>query len=345
MKIGINGAGRIGRLIVRGAFGGIIKDALDPNKHYSDIIISHINESACPLDTTAHLLEFDSIHGKWRESITHNSNDQLIINKNKISYSQKSKISDVKWADLGCEIVLDCTGNHRKTSLLVDYFKNGVKKVIVSAPINEPQVLNIVYGINHEQYDDNKNNIITSASCTTNCLAPIIKVIHENLGIERGQITTIHNPTNTNVVVDQPHKDLRRTRSSLISLQPTTTGSARTIGLIYPELEGKLDGHAVRSPVLNASLLDCVLQLRSKTNKNDVNELFKIASNNYLKGILGIENKPLVSSDYNNDSRSSIVDGLSTLVTDSSLLKVYAWYDNEVGYACRMLDLARYINQ
>ena len=345
MKIGINGAGRIGRLVIRAALGGLNRDNLDPNKNLSDFTIAHVNEMACPLESTAHLLEFDSIHGKWDKSITHDFEKKLFIDKSEISYTQETEISDVKWGDLGCDIVIDCTGNHKEISSLKNYFKSGVKKVLVSAPIDDPNVLNLVYGINHEKYDPKKNDIITAASCTTNCLAPIIKVIHENIGIQRGQITTIHNPTNTNTVIDKPHKDLRRARSSLISLQPTTTGSATAIGLIYPELEERLNGHAVRVPVLNASLTDCVLQLESETNKSEINELFRIASQSYLKGILGFENRPLVSSDYTNDTRSSIIDGLSTLITDNSLLKVYAWYDNEVGYACRMLDLVNYIGQ
>ena len=203
--------------------------------------------------------------------------------------------------------------------------------------------MNIVFGVNDHLYDPSKYNIVTAASCTTNCLAPIVSVVHKNFEILKGQITTIHNPTNTNVLLDKPHKDLRRARSSMISMHPTSTGSAKAIGLIFPELKGKLDGHAVRVPVINSSLNDCVFQLKNNTTINEVNELFEQASKSHLKGILGIEFNPLVSIDFLNDTRSSIVDANSTLITDNNLLKVYSWYDNETGYACRMIDLAKMV--
>ena len=206
-------------------------------------------------------------------------------------------------------------------------------------------MLNIVVGINHDRYDRAKHRIVTAASCTTNCLAPVVKVIHESIGIRHGQITTIHDPTNTNVVVDAPHKDLRRARSAMLSLAPTTTGSASAIALIYPELKGKLNGHAVRAPVLNASLTDCVFELQRETTVAEVNRLFAQAAQGSLAGILGYEERPLVSADYARDTRSSIVDALSTLVTDGTMLKVYAWYDNEMGYACRMVDLACHLRE
>jgi glyceraldehyde 3-phosphate dehydrogenase len=244
---------------------------------------------------------------------------------------------------LGVEVVLECTGKFLTPETIQGHLDRGAKRVIVAAPIKVGGVLNIVVGINHELYNPAKDYIVTAASCTTNCLAPVVKVIHENLGIKHGQITTIHDPTNTNLVVDAPHKDLRRARSAMVSLAPTSTGSATAIALIYPELKGKLNGHAVRAPVLNASLTDCVFELQRSTTAEEVNTLFEKAANGPLLGILGYETRPLVSVDYARDTRSSIIDALSTMVTDGTLLKVYAWYDNEMGYACRMVDLACYM--
>ena len=238
------------------------------------------------------------------------------------------------------DVVLECTGKFITPETLQGHLDRGARRVIVAAPVKTGGVLNMVVGINHEAYDPARDHIVTAASCTTNCLAPVVKVVHENLGIRHGQITTIHDPTNTNLVVDAPHKDLRRARSSLLSLAPTTTGSATAIALIYPELKGKLNGHAVRAPVLNASLTDCVFELQRATTVEEVNALFKAAAEGELAGILGYEERPLVSVDYARDTRSAIIDALSTMVTDGTLLKVYAWYDNEMGYACRMVDLA-----
>ena len=247
------------------------------------------------------------------------------------------------WGDLGCEIVLECTGKFLSPDQLDGYFARGVRRVIVAAPVKHAGALNVVVGVNDGSYDPAEHRLLTAASCTTNCLAPVVKVVHEAIGIRHGQITTIHDPTNTNVVVDAPHRDLRRARSAMLSLQPTTTGSATAIGLIYPELQGRLDGHAVRAPVLNASLTDCVFELVRRTDAAEVNALFRAAANGPLAGILGYEERPLVSADYANDTRSAIVDAPSTLVTDGTLLKVYAWYDNEMGYACRMVDLANIV--
>jgi glyceraldehyde 3-phosphate dehydrogenase len=239
--------------------------------------------------------------------------------------------------------VLECTGKFLKLEQLQGYFDRGVKQVIVAAPVKEAGALNIVVGVNDHLYEPRQHRLLTAASCTTNCLAPVVKVLQEAIGIRHGQITTIHDPTNTNVVVDAPHNDLRRARSAMLSLAPTTTGSATAIALIYPELKGKLNGHAVRAPVLNASLTDCVFEMRRPVNADEVNELFRGAAAEPLAGILGFEERPLVSADYVNDTRSAIVDGPSTMVTDDTLLKVYAWYDNEVGYACRMVDLANIV--
>jgi glyceraldehyde 3-phosphate dehydrogenase len=241
--------------------------------------------------------------------------------------------------------VLECTGKFLTPETIQGHLERGAKRVIVAAPVKVGEVLNVVVGVNEHLYDPAKHQIVTAASCTTNCLAPVVKVVHEAIGIRHGQITTIHDPTNTNVIVDAPHKDLRRARSAMQSLSPTTTGSATAIALIYPELKGKLNGHAVRAPVLNASLTDCVFEMKRETSVEEVNALFEAAAKGPLAGILGYEKRPLVSADYARDTRSSIVDALSTMVTDGTLLKIYAWYDNEMGYSCRMVDLACHMQQ
>jgi glyceraldehyde 3-phosphate dehydrogenase len=344
MKVGINGMGRIGRLVLRSAFGGIRRPKSDPRAN-NGLDVVHINEVKGGIAATAHLLEFDSIHGRWHDSFEVETESSVAIGKKRVGFSEHATPGDVAWGDLGCEVVLECTGKFLKPDQLQAYFDCGVKRVIVAAPVKDEAALNIVVGVNDHLYDPTRHRLLTAASCTTNCLAPVVKIIHEAIGIRHGQITAIHDPTNTNVVVDAPHKDLRRARSSMLSMQPTTTGSATAIALIYPELKGKLNGHAVRVPVLNASLTDCVFELNRPTTVQEVNQLFKSASENVLAGILGLETRALVSADYNNDPRSSIVDALSTMVTDETLLKIYAWYDNEVGYACRMVDLANIVQR
>ena len=330
--------GRIGRLAVRAALGGVARDAKDPNQA-SRIEIAHLNEISGGAETTAHLLEFDTVHGRWPADI-HSDENSITINGHRMGFSASQNPSEVDWAAHGCDLVLECTGKFRTPEALSGYFRKGVRKVMVAAPVQDDRALNIVFGINDHLYDPEMHDLVTAASCTTNCLAPIIRVIHEQIGIRHGQITTIHDPTNTNVIVDTPHKDLRRARSAMTSLIPTTTGSARAIGLIYPELQGKLNGHAVRAPVLNASLTDAVFELSRSTTREEVNSFFAAAAENELAGILGYEERPLVSADYVNDTRSAIIDAGSTMVTDGTMLKVYAWYDNEMGYACRMIDLA-----
>ena len=339
MKVGINGMGRIGRLALRAAMGAAERQADDPRAG-NRLEVVHLNELKGGAAATAHLLAFDSVQGKWRADIRAEGEDTIRIDDRKLSFSSHASAAEIPWGDLGVNVVLECTGKFITPETLQGHLDRGAKRVIVAAPVKTGGVLNIVVGINHEAYDPARDHIVTAASCTTNCLAPVVKVVHENLGIRHGQITTIHDPTNTNLVVDAPHKDLRRARSSLMSLAPTTTGSATAIALIYPELKGKLNGHAVRAPVLNASLTDCVFELQRATTAEEVNALFKAASEGPLAGILGYEERPLVSVDYARDTRSSIIDALSTMVTDGTLLKVYAWYDNEMGYACRMVDLA-----
>jgi glyceraldehyde 3-phosphate dehydrogenase len=307
--------------------------------------VVHLNELKGGAAAAAHLVQFDSVQGRWRADIAAEGESTIRIDDRKLGFSPHATAAEIPWGDAGVDVVLECTGKFLTPETLQGHLDRGAKRVIVAAPVKVGDVLNIVVGVNHHLYDPAKNRIVTAASCTTNCLAPVVKVIHEGPGIRHGQITTIHDPTNTNLMVDAPHKDLRRARSAMLSLAPTTTGSATAIALIYPELKGKLNGHAVRAPVLNASLTDCVFELKRETTAEEVNRLFAAAAKGPLAGILGYEDRPLVSADYARDTRSSIVDALSTMVTDGTLLKVYAWYDNEMGYACRMVDLACHMQQ
>lgn len=324
IKVAINGFGRMGRLVLRAAF------------HRPELDIVLINEKIGTAQTAAHLLEFDSVHGRWDRSIRH-SETSITVEDKEISISHFDTLHDLDLS--GIDLVLECTGAFRTMDTLQTYLDKGVKKVIVAAPVKDG-ALNLVMGVNDHLYEPENHHIITAASCTTNCLAPVVKVIHENLGIRHGVITTIHDVTNTQVVVDLPHKDLRRARSSLLSLIPTSTGSATAITLIYPELKGKLNGLAVRVPLLNASLTDCVFEVEKTTSVEEVNQLFQKASETSLKDILGFEQRPLVSVDYVNDPRSSIIDAPSTLVVDGTQVKILAWYDNEWGYVNRMAELA-----
>jgi glyceraldehyde 3-phosphate dehydrogenase len=344
MRVRINGMGRIGRLALRAAMGGIYRSADDPRAN-NRLDVVHVNEVKGGAVTAAHLLEFDSVHGRWRESFGSEDDRAILIGKRRITFSDTAHPAEIPWAEPGCDIVLECTGRFLRPDQLEGYFARVVKQVIVAAPVKDAAALNIVVGVNDHLYEPAKHRLLTAASCTTNCLAPVVKVLQDAIGIRHGQITTIHDPTNINVVTDAPHKDLRRARSAMLSLSPTTTDSATAIALIYPELTGKLNGHAVRAPVLNASLTDCVFEMARPVTVTEVNELFRGAAEGPLAGILGFEARPLVSADYVNDARSAIVDGPSTMVTDDTLLKVYAWYDNEVGYACRMVDLANIVIQ
>jgi glyceraldehyde 3-phosphate dehydrogenase len=325
-RIGINGFGRMGRLAFRAAWGR------------DDLSIVHINEIRGGPGTAVHLLEFDSVHGKWPKPMEA-SDDSISVEGSEIAFTDKDQPGDVPWETSSVDIVLECSGKMLTPEALNPYFTRGVRKVIVAAPVKQ-QALNIVMGVNDHLYDPNVHNIVTAASCTTNCLAPVVKVIHEGIGIRHGLITTIHDVTNTQTIVDAPHKDLRRARSALTSLIPTTTGSATAITLIYPELKGKLNGVAVRVPLLNASLTDCVFEVERATTVEEVNALLKGASKAELSGILGYEDRPLVSVDFLNDPRSSIIDALSTMVIDGTQVKILAWYDNEWGYVNRMAELA-----
>jgi glyceraldehyde 3-phosphate dehydrogenase len=344
VRVGINGMGRIGRLALRAAMGAAHRLPNDPRAG-NRLDVVHLNEIKGGAAATAHLLAYDSMQGQWRTGIEADGADGVLIGGKRLGFSEYKASADIPWGDLGVDLVLECTGKFLSPETLEGHLQRGAKRVIVAAPVKVGGVLNIVFGVNEHLYRPQEHRIVTAASCTTNCLAPVVKVLHEAIGIRHGQITTIHDPTNTNVVVDAPHKDLRRARSAMLSLQPTTTGSATAIALIYPELKGKLDGHAVRAPVLNASLTDCVFEMAQPVTVAQVNELFRAAEAGALAGILGLEMKPLVSIDYQGDTRSAIVDGLSTLVTDGTLLKIYAWYDNEMGYSCRMVDLACHIEK
>ncbi len=326
-RIGINGFGRIGRLAVRGL-------ATHP-----ELELVHVNDPGADAATAAHLLEFDTVHGRYAGTVEHDDGS-ITVDGTQATVSMHSTPTDVPWADLGVDIVLEASGKFKTTEVLQPYLDEGVKKVIVAAPVKSDGVLNIVMGCNDDLYDPTTNHIVTAASCTTNCLAPVVKVLHEQVGIERGAITTIHDVTNTQVIVDAPHKDLRRARSALNSLIPTSTGSATAITMIYPDLVGKLNGMAVRVPLLNASITDAVFTMSRDVTVDEINGLFRTAAEGELAGILGYEERPLVSADYTNDTRSSIVDAPSTMVVDDRMVKVIAWYDNEYGYAFRMADLA-----
>ncbi len=326
-RIGINGFGRIGRLVVRGI------------QQHDELHLVHVNEPKADVATAAHLLDYDTVHGRHGGVIT-NDGTSLTIDGQTVTYSSSDTPGAVPWAEHGVDIVLECSGQFKTTETLQPYLDGGVRKVVVAAPVKSDGVLNVVMGCNDDLYEHAVHDIVTAASCTTNCLAPVVKVLHENVGIERGAITTIHDVTNTQVIVDAPHKDLRRARSALNSLIPTSTGSATAITMIYPELAGKLNGTAVRVPLLNASLTDAVFTMQRDVTVDEVNDLFQTAADGELAGILGYEALPLVSADYTNDTRSGIVDGPSTMVIDGRMVKVLVWYDNEYGYAFRMADLA-----
>lgn len=326
-RIGINGFGRIGRLVVRAV------------RDHPSLQLVHINEVKGGPITAAHLLEFDSVHGRYPGSV-HLDGDTLVIDNQRVSFSEHDQPEAIDWNKYGVDLVLECSGKFKTTETIQPHFDSGAQKVVVACPVKSSGILNIVMGCNDHLYDPAIHHLITAASCTTNSLAPVVKVLHESVGIERGSITTIHDVTNTQVLVDAPHNDLRRARSALQSLIPTSTGSATAITLIYPELAGKLNGLAVRVPLLNASLTDAVFTVKEDVTVEQINGLFEAAAVGALQGILGYETRPLVSADFVNDPRSGIVDALSTMVIDSRMVKVLIWYDNEYGYAFRMGELA-----
>lgn len=320
----LNGLGRIGKLI--------LKPLLDRGAQ-----IAWINDAVGDPAMHAHLLEFDTVHGRWQADFSYDD-DSITVDGVSLPFIGKKDLGDLPLE--GVDVVIDCTGVFKTEAKLAPYFEAGVKKVVVSAPVKDGDAANIVFGVNDDVYLPERHRIVTAASCTTNCLAPVVKVIHETLGIRHGSMTTIHDVTNTQTIVDRPAKDLRRARSALNSLIPTTTGSATAITLIYPKLKGRLNGHAVRVPLLNASLTDCVFEVERETTVEEVNAFFKAAADGPLSSILGYEERPLVSADYTNDTRSSIVDAPSTMVVNGTQVKIFAWYDNEMGYAHRLVDVA-----
>lgn len=326
VKVAINGFGRMGKLGLRAGWA------------LPELEIVHINETLGDAACHAHLLAFDSVHGHWDHQIKHTENSITIDNK-RLGFTQNQSIEATPWGEMGIDFVIDCTGQFKTEAALQPYFDQGLTKVLVSAPVPEPAI-NIVYGINDDQYKAEQHSIVTAASCTTNCLAPIVKVMHENIGIKQGCMTTIHNITNTQTIVDKGHKDLRRARACGSSLIPTSTGSATAITTIFPELKGKLNGLAVRVPLTNASLVDFVFEAEKEVTAKEVNALFKQAAETDLKGILGYEERPLVSTDYTNNPHSSIIDAPSTMVINGTQVKILAWYDNEWGYVNRMMELA-----
>jgi glyceraldehyde 3-phosphate dehydrogenase len=327
VRIAINGFGRMGRLALRAGWGR------------PDLRFVHVNELKGDAETCAHLLEFDSVHGRWPRRVAA-ADGAFEVDGTTITLTRSAEPGDVPWGELGVDVVLECSGRFRNAETLAPYLERGASKVVVAAPVKDGSALNVVLGVNDDRYDPELHDIVTAASCTTNCLAPVVKVIREGIGIRHGSITTLHDMTNTQTVVDAPHKDLRRARAASVSLIPTTTGSATAIGLIFPELEGRLNGLAVRVPLLNASLTDCVFEVERETTVEEVNGLLRAAAGGPLAGILGYEERPLVSVDYKDDPRSSIVDALSTMVVNGTQVKVLAWYDNEWGYANRLVELA-----
>lgn len=344
IRVAINGFGRMGRLALRAAWGfdparaeTLHAPGGDWGRGVFDIV--HVNEPHANAAASAHLLAFDSVHGRWPVA-TAGEGEVMHLGGKTVSYSRADTLEGVDWRALEIDLVLECSGRFKTGAALQPYYEAGVGKVVVSAPVKDDGALNIVVGVNDHLYDPDKHHLVTAASCTTNCLAPVVKVVHETLGIRHGVITTIHDVTNTQSVVDRPHDDLRRARSALLNLVPTSTGSATAIGLIFPELQGKLDGLAVRVPLLNASLTDCVFEVKRDTSVEAVNAALSDAAEGALRGVLAFEDRPLVSTDYTGDTHSAIVDGLSTRVVNGTQVKILAWYDNEIGYVHRMMEIA-----
>jgi glyceraldehyde 3-phosphate dehydrogenase len=331
IKVGINGFGRIGRNLLRASLG-------HPEIEY--LAVNDITDAK----TLAHLLKYDSVLGGFKGDVTA-TEDAIVVNGKKIKVLAEKDIAKLPWKELGVDIVVESTGKYTKRpELILHIEKGGAKKVVVSAPASDPDVM-LVLGVNEHVYDGAKHHIISNASCTTNCLAPVVKVLHDGFGVEKGFMTTIHAYTNDQKILDQPHKDLRRARAAAISQIPTTTGAAKAVGLVIPELKGKIDGISIRVPTPDVSLVDLVAVMKKDVTEKDVNDAFKKAAAGRLKGILEYTEEPLVSVDFLSNPHSAIVDGLSTKVIDKTLLKVLAWYDNEWGYSCRLRDLILFISK
>jgi glyceraldehyde 3-phosphate dehydrogenase len=331
IRIGINGFGRIGRNFLRAS-------ANDPA-----IEITAVNDIT-DAKTLAHLLKYDTVLGGFKGTVSVDG-DSIVVNGRKIKVLAEKEVGKLPWKDLGVEVVIESTGKYTKRPDVIQHIeKGGARKVVVSAPATDPDAT-LVMGVNEKTYDPAKHHIISNASCTTNCLAPVTKVLHEGWGIEKGFMTTIHSYTNDQKILDAPHKDLRRARAAAVAQIPTTTGAAKAVGLVLPELKGKIDGIAIRVPTPNVSIVDLVAVLKTKATAEDVNAAFVKASKGDLKGILAYTDEPLVSVDFMSNPNSAIVDGLSTKVIGDDLIKVLAWYDNEWGYSCRLVDLVKYISK
>ncbi len=328
-KVGINGFGRIGRNVLKALL-------LKKNSKIEVVAVNDLTDAA----TLAHLFKYDSVQGVYPGEVKAEK-DAIVVDGKKIAVFAVKDPAQIPWKDVGVEIVIESTGLFRDKEKASKHLEGGsVKKVIISAPAKEEDIT-MVLGVNDDKYDPKAHTIISNASCTTNCLGPVTKVIHEKLGIEKGLMTTIHSYTNDQKILDLPHKDLRRGRAAAVSMIPTTTGAAKAIGLVMPELKGKLNGYAMRVPTPNVSVVDVVFEVKKETSKEEINGMLKEAAEGPLKGILGYSDLPLVSKDFLNDSRSSIVDADSTYVL-GNMVKVVTWYDNEWGYSCRCVDLADY---
>ena len=328
VKVGINGFGRIGRLVLRAAV------------DIPDVEIVAVNDLT-DAATNAHLLKYDSVHGIMDADIS-STDDAIIVNGKEVKVLSERDPSKLPWGQLGVDIVVESTGLFRDKEKASAHLQGGAKKVIISAPAKNEDIT-IVLGVNEEQYDPANHNIISNASCTTNCLAPVAKVLDEQFGIERGLMTTVHAYTNDQRILDQAHKDLRRARAAAESIIPTTTGAAKAVALVLPQLKGKLNGFSMRVPTANVSVVDLVVELGKKTTVEEINGALKAAAEGPLKGIMAYSDEPLVSKDYNGNSHSSIVDGLSTMMIGDTMAKVVAWYDNEWAYSVRIVELAQYI--
>ena len=329
VRIGINGFGRIGRNMLRASWN-------DPDIEY--VAVNDITDAK----TLAHLLKYDSVLGTFKEDVRADG-DAVVVNGRKVRVLAQKDIAGLPWKDLGVSVVVESTGRFTKRPDVIQHVeKGGADKVIVSAPATDPDVT-LVLGVNEKAYDRARHHVISNASCTTNCLAPVVKVLNESFGVDKGLMTTIHSYTNDQKILDAPHKDLRRARAAAVSQIPTTTGAAKAVGLVMPEMKGRIDGFAVRVPTPNVSLVDFVAVLKKAASADEINAAFQAAAAGPLRGILGVTDEPLVSVDFMGDRRSSIVDLLSTKVMDGTLAKVIAWYDNEWGYSCRLVDLAKFV--
>lgn len=328
LKLAINGFGRIGRLVFR--------EAMKTNE-FEVVAVNDLTDAK----QLAHLLKYDSVHGVYNADVQHDE-DAFIVNDKRVQVFSESNPENLPWKELNVDVVLECTGIFRSTEEVSKHLQAGAKKVILSAP-GKGDMPTFVMGVNHKEYDPKNHHVISNASCTTNCLAPVAKILDEKFGIKRGLMTTIHSYTNDQRVLDLPHKDARRSRAANLSMIPTTTGAAIAVSKVLPQLKGKLDGFSMRVPTPNVSCVDLVAELNTDVTVETVNAAFEEAAKGELKGILDYSELPLVSVDYNGNAHSATIDALSTMVIDENMVKVVAWYDNEVGYSARLMDLALYI--